>query len=389
MKIFVRGTFKPEYVASKTELDCFAGHAAGVCYMANDYDNILKEPIEKTIKRADNTKINGHHSVYDHEYISLELRDIPKALAMVINNEHNYTTSEKSARYTKMVLDDKSQKLYDKWLEIFKNEIAKKYQDNYPNYFTKSRIEKLAQENARYLISVFTPTSLIYTISYRNLNYLYQFLIDEINNENSNKFYNLLKPAMEEFCFAIQTSVPYLDAKLMINGKNRSLKLYNEEVPEEYFGSVYATNYKGSLAQLAQAQRHRTLDYSMCLLDNDEFYVPPIIEKNEELVKEWINDCNENATEFPQGLMVNINEMGSLDNFILKMMERKCSVAQLEINRQTTETLNKYYNNLKERNSSLAQKLEPYTHGARCTFPNFICPNPCGFKEGINEEREI
>ena len=42
---------------------------------------------------------------------------------MVLNNEHQYTTSEKSARYTKMKLSQKEQLVYDKWLEMFKNRI--------------------------------------------------------------------------------------------------------------------------------------------------------------------------------------------------------------------------------------------------------------------------
>ena len=66
---------------------------------------------------------NGHHSVYDHVAISFDLKNVPKILAMVINNEHQYTTSEKSARYTKVVKDDtiissREEELYNKWIEI-------------------------------------------------------------------------------------------------------------------------------------------------------------------------------------------------------------------------------------------------------------------------------
>lgn len=64
---------------------------------------------------------------------------------MVLNNEGIYNTSEKSARYTKMVLKDKEQELYNKWLEIFKREISDMYKDKYPQVFTDQKIEKLAQ----------------------------------------------------------------------------------------------------------------------------------------------------------------------------------------------------------------------------------------------------
>ena len=72
---------------------------------------------------------NGHHSVYDHINISFNLQNIPKILAMVLNNEHQYTTSEKSARYTPVqvsgesVITDREVELYNKWMEIYKEKI--------------------------------------------------------------------------------------------------------------------------------------------------------------------------------------------------------------------------------------------------------------------------
>lgn len=388
MKIDIIATTHPNYVSSRDDFDNFSGKAAGVCYMKQDFETLKNEPVEKTLKRIQQTKIGGHHSVYDHEYISFYFEDIPKALAIVLNNERMYTTSEKSARYTKMVLDDKVQILYDKWVEIFKKQITDRYKTKYPDYFTDLKIQKLAQENARYLISVFTPTSMVYTMSYRQLNYIYGFLQDEIENPNSNEFYKHLKPAMIDFCKALEKT-EYLDDALIENGKNRKLSLISDYVPVEYFGDVYSTSHLGSFAQFAQAHRHRTLKHSITLLDNDEYYVPPIIAKNEELKQEWLNDIKNSETIFPQGMLIKINEMGTFDDFVLKMMERKCSAAQLEINQQTNQTLLKYYNALKEQNHPRADELKNYMHGARCTFPNFQCKDHCHFAEGINEEREI
>ena len=57
------------------------------------------EPIEKTRKREGMIKASGHHSPFDHVNIMLELDQIPKIIAMYLNNEKMYTTSEKSARY--------------------------------------------------------------------------------------------------------------------------------------------------------------------------------------------------------------------------------------------------------------------------------------------------
>jgi thymidylate synthase ThyX len=102
------------------------GKVAGVCYDEEGFSHLENEPIEKTMHRVDMTLKNGHHSVYDHVMINFNLQNLPKILAMVLNNEHQYTTSEKSARFTPVVRQEGSiitveeEKLYNKWLDIFK-----------------------------------------------------------------------------------------------------------------------------------------------------------------------------------------------------------------------------------------------------------------------------
>lgn len=458
MKVEVIGTTKPGYVATKEELLPFSGRIAGVCYMPNSFVELLKEPIEKTNKRVDQTIGSGHHSVYDHSQINMYFDNIPKALAMVLNNEKMYTTSEKSARYTKMVLSQgeafyldteadlivlakldeipnielfnkrfskinnenvyfgikerkflimnpelaekennkfevnkiipkiNEKELYEKWFEIFKIEIRNKYQQSYLSIFSEEKIKKLAQENARYLTSVFTPTCMVYSCSFRQLNYIYNFIQNEIINPNSPKFYKTLKPAMIDFCNELRAT-GYIEKKL-VDGKNRVLSFYSDYKPEKHFGDAYSLSYLGSFAQLAQAHRHRTLHYSMGIPKEETFYIPEIIKNNPFLVKEWVADCGKQVDCLPQGLMLNINEMGSLDFFILKMQERKCTNAQLEINKQTDATLIEFYNALKEKNHPRASDLEKWLHGSRCTA-GYNCPKPCGFKEGITGERII
>lgn len=391
MKISIEATTHEGYVADKMEFDLLSGHAAGVCYMPDNFETLFNELNAQTFKRVNRTKTQQHHSVFGHPYITLSLEDIPKGLAMILNNEGAYNTSEKSARYTKMVLKENEQKLYDKWLDTYKNLIRDTYQNKYPNIFTEQKIEKLAQENARYLISVFTPTSMVYTVSYQQLNYLHQMLIDEINNPNSNAFMQALKPAMSDFCVEIENT-PYFDTEIArgIINKNRKLSLIGSMIePEQYFGDVYSVSYQGTFAQLAQAQRHRTIDYNFTLPKEQRFYVPPIIRQSKELTREWISDCEKQASVFPQGLLININEFGRLDWFIQKMKERKCTFAQLEINQQTDLILKKYFKELCAKGHPRAVELAQYTKGARCTFPDYKCPGPCGFKEGINETRLI
>ena len=82
------------------------GKIAGVCYDKEGFNHLVNEPVEKTNRRIDLTLNNGHHSVYDHLGISFNIQNLPKILAMVLNNEHEYTTSEKSARYTPVVVGE-------------------------------------------------------------------------------------------------------------------------------------------------------------------------------------------------------------------------------------------------------------------------------------------
>lgn len=85
-----------------------SGKIAGVCYDKEGFKHLENEPEEKTLRRVNMTLNNGHHSVYDHILINFNLQDVPKILAMILNNEHQYTTSEKSARYTPLVKQNNS-----------------------------------------------------------------------------------------------------------------------------------------------------------------------------------------------------------------------------------------------------------------------------------------
>ena len=98
MNISIIATTNMGYIAEKHEFDALSGKAAGVCYMPSTFDELLKEDKVKTNKRVLQTKESGHHSVFDHNNITLYLDSVPKILAMIINNEKQYTTSEKSAR---------------------------------------------------------------------------------------------------------------------------------------------------------------------------------------------------------------------------------------------------------------------------------------------------
>ena len=56
---------------------------------------------------------------------------------------------------------------------------------------------------------------------------------------------------------------------------------------------------------------------------------------------------------------------------------------------QTRETLLKYKKALEESNSPLAKDIEKYSHGTRCTFPDFNCSSDCIFSAGKSFVRKI
>jgi len=384
MDIKIISTSKPGNKTSKEEFNEFSGHCAGVCYMADTFDAILNEDKVKTEKRVIQTKTGGHHSVFDHNYITLYLEDIPKLLAMFLNNEKMYTTSEKSARYTRMKPTPREEELYNKWMEIFNQKILEVYPEMNPK-----KVNKLAQENARYLISVLTKTTMIHTVSYRQLNYLYGWATKLLNSNSSNPIIKALMPSLKEFTDKIYAT-GYIEDGLYEDNKSRGFSLVDDEInKKEYFGDVYCTTYKGSFAEFAQAHRHRTLSYEIAPLKENEFFVPPIIESDEKLKKEWLNDIASVADLLPQGMLIMINERGTYENFILKLKERICTNAQLEICNQSRQTLLKYQEALNRDNHPLKDDIVKYTKGARCTFSDFKCTSDCGFNEGKTLKRLI
>ena len=168
MNIKILGSTKPGFELTKEKAINFAGKAAGICYLPSTLDVLFNEDEQKTERRANMTLKSGHHSVYDHPMYNLGLINVPKIIAMIINNEKMYTTSEKSARYTKMKVSPEEETLYLKWIDIYKTEILKKYPQ-----IEDRKATKLAQENARKLISIFTPsTTMEYTVSFRQINYI-------------------------------------------------------------------------------------------------------------------------------------------------------------------------------------------------------------------------
>ncbi len=379
MKVKVMASTKLGYVLPKEEALNFSGKMAGICYLPDTLETLFAEAPEKTQRRVQGNLKSGHHSVFGHATYSLSFEGIPKILAMILNNEKIYNTSEKSARYTKMETSEKEKELYEKWIQIYKEVISKEY----PN-FDEKKVQKLAQENARYLISVFTPATIMaHTVSFQQLNFIISWFEDYIKNEPETTFSKQLKQAMREFLNAMpDLKVEELNSEL----KGTKLSLFARRERREEFGENYCTTYLASFAQLAQAQRHRTLSYEITLPENSVYYIPKII-KNTELEKEWIKDISSLEEYYPQGMCVKVTERGTVENFVLKCTERLCGAAQLEVMEQTKATMDKYLEAVKD-NDIIYNYLLPYSKGARCTFPGWKCNSPCifGGKNAMNRK---
>lgn len=365
------------YRMSKEDAIKFAGYSGSVCYMKDDIDAIFNQSDEKTLRIANITLNSGHHSVYGHMKYTFAIEGIPKIVAMVLNSIQNCNVSEKSGRYTRMETHSAEKAVYDKWLEILKILIKMKYRN-----FDDKRVLKLAQENARYFISVFTPaTSMLYTTDIREWNYIIYWMNEYIKNEEDNPFSIKVKEAFEEF---IKASPDLIVDGLVPREEDLGFFIFAKEERKEEFGVNYSMNYKASFAQLAQAHRHRKLSYEFMLPTIPEFYVPKII-RDTIYEEEWLGDMAFLQENYPQGMLLNVNERGTIDAFILKCTDRLCGQAQLEIMEQTKENLKRYMDAVKDK-KELYDFLLPYSHGPRCTFPHFKCTSPCifGGKDAFN-----
>ena len=390
MDIKIVASTKENYQGTKEEFDSLAGHGAGVCYLADTMETLINEPKEKTERRVGLIKSSRHLSPFDHSFITLQIRDIPKIVAMALNNEQFYVTNEKSARYTKMVLTPEEQAYYDKWLDIFQAEMRERCQPEDPKWYNDKRILKLAQENARYLTSVFTPTTMWYTLSYRQFNILYTLIKDESVRLSGKEdaFSQRLAKGFGDFAEMLAglkdpNGVSYLDEGLTNNAKHRRLSLLLDKPFERCFGDFYSSSYKGSFAEYAQTERHRTLSYGITMLENPEFYIPPILKAKPELVQRWQRDCFALKSNFPQGMLVMISEGGRFEKFLEKVDERNCSQAQLEIDHQTADTLRQMYVAYSAKgDDEKVELLKPHLKGSRC-LAGYPCSSPCGFKKGI------
>lgn len=376
------------------EQTLLGGKFAGTCYAKEGYATIRTQSVEKAIKRAESTAKRGHHSVFQHSMINMEII-CPKMIAMLLNSIGVSNTSEKSARYTQMHPDtEREQQLYDKWHDILFQQI----QERYAGRFTEQEADKLAYENARYMISVFCETSMVYSLPFRNIFYVLDWMEDMIENLSklegafNQRLYRELKLLKQAFLDVVGTE-RFHDNK---NEYFRFLPVqatgeYDDD-NREYYGDVYTAKFLASFAQVAQEQRHRTtrvkINFSGKEADEFGFFVPPLIRATE-YEKEWLADIASVGEVYPQGMLVSVTEQGLFEDFALKCKERMCGRAQLEIMQVTEQMVECFAKNRSNLSRANQARLDNITKDgkpcARCGYTDFVCQEGCtwGMKEAL------
>ena len=371
----------------------FFGREAGICYMADLYESESVQQSDKAEKRFKRTALSGHHSVADHIRVSLLVEGMPKILAMAIESLSDYGASEKSGRYTVLSGRSKIEKeKYDKWKAIIKSEIL-----GLGAGIPASEAEKLAMENARLMVSCFCPTTLGYSTSLKQINYIIDWCSDfeQRCKEDGiwDGFAEKLSNSMLEFKNALIECGLYIPELRDMKGRGFDYFAYQTgaikfgEEPKEVYGDVYNVTNMLTIAAAAQLNRHRTLDHIMLFnsLNSVRYFVPYIL-LDTEYEKEWLYDIElvaKTIGEPVNGTLIGLNESGTVGNFLLKCSERLCGRTQIEACIATSSVLK----SLNESGQVITYKRkmrefigEDGTVRTKCDV--YGCNEGCRFKSG-------
>lgn len=453
----------------------FSGKNAGICYQKGKYFGTSVSDPDKAHKRFGVVANTNHHSIADHVQIEVLFENISKMLAIVLNSLQDYSTSEKSGRYTEMTGNsEREQELYNKWLMIFRRRILELYPDIDDSTLMKLMSDnghsdvivkngelnnntmadsddvhinllkelkgnsslpsiKLSQENARYILSVFTKsTTMGYSTSLRQWNYIYDWCQKYMSayyfNEAENKLYDrsgisLASYFETELYNDLNSLSEFIKENLYVDelrdSKNRCFDFltslsgdrwhpmanYDIVEPDSETGELlrdskddkiditYQVSYPASFVQIAQAERHRTLKYFMMFnpfSDRHMFFIPSCI-GGTKFEDEWLNDLESVKNVIPQATMVHIIETGHVSDFVLKCEERLCGRAQLETFNQTYATAQRFVDYC--RSNRVSEVLESYVDDlvdnrgcvkTKCKILG-TCKEPCRYCKDLSE----
>ena len=397
-----------------------SGKSAGMCYCNDNFNKILdnNDGAKTRFRRVVSTH---HHSIAEHAHIEVVITGISKVLAMILNNQQCYATSEKSGRYTQMTGNTKvEQQYYNKWYKILFDELMKTDLIISQKDAGEKMADKLAKENARYLLGIFSPiVSMCYTCSLMQWTYIAQWMkeaIEEMKKDTTTShqmYIKNLSREFQEFSECIEKNGLYIPE--LVNRKNRKIDtfidmyhIYNAdmEYPNRYKVGVQSTDevivawFQASFASLAQLQRHRTTKFYMTVCseigsisdtrfheDQRSSFVPELLQSNRRM--DWICDRSEilsadNNIVLLIGDRIACKMITTFDNFKSIMMERCCGRAQFETMGVVNQIHEAVFRSSELYREFCADNRLPQRGVTKCMMQK--CAEPCIFiKDGLHK----
>ena len=361
----------------------FCGKGAAICYMKEPYFNSYVSADEGAENRYNRVIGTGHTSIADSVFINVLFENCSKMQAMILDVMIRfYSALEKSGRYT--VIGDTP--TYKKWVGVYTDLIQKANPD-----MDSKLVDKLALENARYVLNVFAKTTTMeYVTTLRNWTNIYYMCLDYMRY-NSGKAESGINYYLYREIQDIANSI--LEAGLV-----------DDKIPNKFpegitfladqsgytiddsnvtYGTVFFTPFVCSFVTLAQLIRHRTLDYYICTDDEYGFYVPEII-RDTQYKQVWIDDLCELMEEegyFPNALRYKCYMYGSITNFTRLCTDRLCARVQKE----TFDVVKSIMQDITDSRNNLPDfaklQLEPYynfdTNEVKMKCTRIKCTEPC------------
>jgi len=362
MRIRVIAATQPQANWSRYGLKDYIGKIEGIENNKDEIEKLLNGDFDTNLERADRCITNGHHNTFGHTHVTLSFKETPKIITMLLSNIKSCNISEKSARFTYMLASKDEVELYNKWVNIF-YQLARKKNPS----ISEAEHKNIAVRNAEYIISVFSPIfSFVFTIDIKDLNYFFFAAKNYIKKEKDTIWSVSVKRCLENFVFKTPKN-------LIIDGLENEishLSLFAQRQRSEEFGENYSNNYLTSILQLSVAQHYnQSIAYEMflpmdiknrCSSAHIPFFIPTLIRHNSFRDK-WLADIASISTKFPQGVIVHVNERGTLENFILKCRDCFCGNSQLEITEQTKSTFQKYLHHVRT-SPSIYEQLKSFSY---------------------------
>ncbi len=288
---------------------------------------------------------SGHHTTLQHTHITMLISGVSRHLVWRVLHSHSFYNSEQvSQRYAKMNLENVSipkkadsmrwQKFYTERFNDYEKLIElliPKIESILPKFKKQTAIKK-AQELARYLLPQGTQAYLYHTVNiltilrYISLCYSLPEIIDEVQDfaklleKNLLELDENLKPLID-FAKKQKVYFPKIDIEkyrkkgivfdvvgdfdIELNNNYSGILRTSQLVFDEAVIGGFSSYYKLSLSADAQNQRHRRTFAVRPLLQDyfqEDFYIPPIIKENRDILDFYINSVKKSYLFFNQGI---------------------------------------------------------------------------------------